>query len=110
MDSQSKNDLIFYGGLALVIWWLASRSKSQSSGLTWQVDPATGNLVPAQASTNPFVNPLLPLIATATSAPLVSPDIANSSVSDQPGVTWGIDPATGQLRPSGSVPGASGSW
>jgi hypothetical protein len=104
MDSQSKNDLIFYGGLALFLWWLASRNKTRP--LTWQVDPATGNLVPAQAA----VNPLLPLIQQATSAPLVSPDITANVDQGSASLTWEIDPVTGLLRPPGSAPGASGGW
>jgi hypothetical protein len=104
MDSQSKNDLIFYGELALVLW-LVMRAKAPRP-LTWQVDPRTGNLVPAQQA----VNPLLPLIQQATSQPLISPDIIVNSDQGSASLTWEIDPVTGLLRPPGSAPGASGSW
>ena len=120
MDSQSKSDLIFYGGLALVILLLWKKSQS-STALTWQVDPATGNLVPAGAagSSGSGQALLTSEIVTATSQPLVDSSIVNASGAGSgsgsgSAITWSIDPATGTLKPTATGPGTwggtSGSW
>ena len=107
MDSQSKSDLIFYSGLALVIFLLWKKN-ANTAAVTWQVDPATGNLMPVAGGQSQA--PLLTQIATATSAPLVSAEIANNSSQGSSVSSWQIDPVTGLLMPPGSAPGASGSW